>query len=61
MLEALLSHPLTLRLGWTLVHSLWLGLALAGLLGLALLLFAGKARRPRRTPRPPTARATARM
>jgi hypothetical protein len=38
MLEALLSHPLTFRLGWTLVHSLWLGLALAGLLGLVLLL-----------------------
>jgi N-acetylmuramoyl-L-alanine amidase len=38
MLETLLSHPLTLRLGWTLVHSLWQGAVLAALLGLALFL-----------------------
>lgn len=38
MLEALLAHPLTNRLGWTLLHSLWQGLALAGAFGLGLLL-----------------------
>lgn len=36
MLETLLEHPLTLRVGWTLVHTLWQGALLAGLLGLAL-------------------------
>src|SRR5690606_32606100 len=38
MLEALLGHPITHRLGWTLLHSLWQGLALAGAFGLGLLL-----------------------
>lgn len=30
MLEALVEHPLVIRLGWTLLHSLWQGVALAG-------------------------------
>lgn len=36
MLDTLLTHPLTLRVGWTLVHALWQGAALAAVLGLGL-------------------------
>ncbi len=39
MFDALLSHPLTIRLGWTLLYSLWQGLVLAALFGLGLLAF----------------------
>jgi len=36
MLESLLDHPLVLRLGHTLLHSLWQGAALAGLAAFGL-------------------------
>ncbi len=36
MLDPLIEHPLTLRLGWTLAHSLWQGALLAAVLGAAL-------------------------
>ncbi len=49
MLDALLQHPLTLRLGWTLVHSLWQGALLAGLLGLGLALLTPDRNRLRHT------------
>ncbi len=38
MLEALVEHPLLIRLGWTLLHSLWQGVALAGVAWLGMLL-----------------------
>lgn len=37
MLEDLLANPLSTRVGWTLVHSLWQGMLLCLLLGAALL------------------------
>jgi len=36
-LQTILSQPATIRLGWTLLHFLWQGAAIAALLGIALL------------------------
>jgi len=37
LFEAIRGNDLTYRLGWTLVHSLWLGLILSGLLAVTML------------------------
>lgn len=49
MLEPLLDHPLVLRLGQTLMHSLWQGAALAGLLAVGMGLVGSERNRSRHT------------